>query len=155
MTALLQIKNLTVTFLTAPGMVRAADDVTFDLEEGETLALVGETGSGKSVVAHAILNLLPENALATGTVWYRNRNLLEMKEKDLSKIRGREISLIIQNPALALNPVYSVGHQMVESLRLHRGMKKSEAARRARDLLQKLRFKGPEIAMRMYPFQMS
>ena len=151
----LLVEHLRVDFETQMGIVHAVDDVSFDLREGETLALVGETGCGKSVVAHAVLRLLPQNARASGRVWYDNQDLMTLSEKELSLIRGSELSLVIQNPSLALNPVYSVGHQIVEPLIVHRNQKKSKALQQAKQLLARLRFRGPEKAVKMYPFQLS
>lgn len=151
----LNIRELKVTFDTPLGTVKAVDDVSFELNAGETLALVGETGCGKSVVAHSILKLLPANAKIKGQILFRNQNLLKLGEKDLAQIRGKEISLIMQNPALALNPVYSIGHQMTEPLMVHEGMRKAKAILKAKDLLKRLRFIGPDVATRAYPFEMS
>lgn len=151
----LAVKNLRVDFETRMGIVQAVDDVSLHLREEETLALVGETGCGKSVVAHAILRLLPQNARADGQVLYEDRNLMRLSEKELCQIRGRKISLVIQNPSLALNPVYTVGHQIVEPLVVHESEKRSRAFRTAKQLLAKLRFHQPERDIKMYPFQLS
>ncbi len=151
----LEVKNLKLSFHTPMGKVKAVQDISFHLTAGETLALVGETGSGKSAVAHSILNVLPPNAAVKGQILFNNQDLLKMAEKELSQIRGKEISLIMQNPSLALNPVYSIGHQMTEPLVVHQRMKKSRAISQAKDLLKKLRFKGPEVAIKAYPFEMS
>ncbi len=151
----LNIRELKVTFDTPLGTVKAVDEVSFELKAGETLALVGETGCGKSVVAHSILKLLPVNAQIRGQILFRNQNLLKLGEKELAQIRGKEISLIMQNPALALNPVYSIGHQMTEPLMVHEGMRKAKAILKAKDLLKRLRFIGPDAATRAYPFEMS
>lgn len=152
---LLSIENLNVEFETPTGRVRAVDGATLKLRSTETLALVGETGCGKSTIAHSILNLLPENAEVQGKIIYKNKNLLFLREKELARLRGKEISLVMQNPALALNPVLSIGHQITEPLIVHRSLKKSEAIRIAEGLLKKLHFKGPSNALRAYPFEMS
>ena len=152
---LLSIQNLNVTFKTPAGQVRAVDGTTLELQREETLAFVGETGCGKSTIAHSILNLLPENADVQGKIIYKNKNLLLLHEKELAQLRGKEISLVMQNPALALNPVLSIGHQITEPLVKHQRLKKSEAVRRAIDMLKKLQFKGPVNAIRPYPFEMS
>jgi len=151
----LVVENLKVDFQTRMGIIQAVDDVSFDLKEKETLTLVGETGCGKSVVAHAILKLLPLNARVEGQILHKGRDLLQINEKELSKIRGREISLVIQNPSLALNPVYSVGHQIIEPLIVHENQEKSKALQQAKQLLARLRFRGPGRAVKMYPFQLS
>ncbi len=152
---LLAIENLKVTFQTSTGQVRAVDGATLELKEAETLALVGETGCGKSTIAHSVLSLLPENAEVLGKIIYRNTDLLLLPEKELAKLRGKDISLVMQNPALALNPVYSIGHQITEPLIVHRRLKKPDAILMAKNLLEKLHFKGPSNAIRAYPFEIS
>jgi peptide/nickel transport system ATP-binding protein len=152
---LLAIENLKVAFQTPAGKVRAVDGATLKLREAETLALVGETGCGKSTIAHSVLNLLPENADFHGKIIYKGQNLLILPEIELAQLRGKEISLIMQNPALALNPVLTIGHQITEPLILRCRLKKSEAILAAKELLKKLRFKGPSHAIRAYPFEMS
>jgi peptide/nickel transport system ATP-binding protein len=152
---LLEIKNLKVTFDTSLGKVKAVEGVSFKLMAGETLALVGETGSGKSTIAHSIMNILPPNTSVKGQILFRNQDLFQMSEKELSQIRGKEISLIMQNPALALNPVFSIGHQMAESLVIHENLKRSKAILQAKDLLKRLHFKGPGEVVKSYPFEMS
>lgn len=153
--SLLAVENLGVAFRTSDGPLRAVDGVTFQLKESETLALAGETGCGKTTIALAVLNLLPENAVSRGKIMYENKNLLLLNEKDMARLRGKEISLVMQNPALALNPVLSIGNQLTEPLIVHRIAKKSEALQIAKELLSKLHFKGPANAMRAYPFEMS
>lgn len=153
--SMLCIENLVVTFHTPSGKVRAVDGVSFKLEEAETLALVGETGCGKSTIAHSILNILPPNAEVSGKILFHNTNLLLLNEKALTKFRGKEISLVMQNPSLALNPVLSIGCQMTEPLVVHKGLKKRDAILMAKSLLEKLHFKGPSNAIKAYPFEMS
>lgn len=104
--------------------VTAVSCLSFSIGEKETLALVGETGCGKSVVAHAIMRLLPPESRVKGTIEFRGENLLEMSEKEMAKLRGEEISIVFQNPSLALNPVYSIGHQLAEPFRIHEKEKK-------------------------------
>ncbi|MDM7934312.1 MAG: ABC transporter ATP-binding protein, partial [Methanothrix sp.] len=149
--SILQIEGLSVCFDTIKGAVRAAQDVSLDLEEEETLAMVGETGCGKSVVANAILQLLPGNARVQGRIVYRGRDLLQLCEKDLSQIRGREISIVFQNPSLALNPVYRIAEQAAEPLLISKASRES-ARKVARNLLARLGLAGFED---MYPFQLS
>ncbi len=151
----LTLNSLAVSFDTSLGIVTAVDNVTIELARGETMALVGETGCGKSVVAHSILRLLPANAKIQGQILFRDQDLLQMSEKKLSRIREKEISLIMQNPSLALNPVFSIGHQMTEPLMVHESMKKKKAFGAAKDLLSRLHFKGPENALKAYPHEMS
>jgi peptide/nickel transport system ATP-binding protein len=151
----LTLNNLVVTFDTSLGMVTAVDSVSFELARGETIALVGETGCGKSVIAHSILGLLPVNAKIQGQILFGNQDLLQLNEDKLSQIREKEISLVMQNPSLALNPVFSIGHQMTEPLVVHEGMKKKKAIAAAKLLLKRLRFKGPGRALKAYPYEMS
>jgi peptide/nickel transport system ATP-binding protein len=151
----LAIEQLKVTFQTPLGQVRAVDGATLELKEAETLALVGETGCGKSTIAHCVINLLPKNADVQGKILYNNKNLLLLHEKALARLRGKDISLVMQNPALALNPVLSIGHQITEPLIVHTKSKKQDAIKMAKDLLEKLHFKGPSNAIRAYPFEMS
>ena len=106
---LLQIEELSVSFTTTVGRVNAAEDVCFDLQKGETLALVGETGCGKSVVASAIMRLLPNNASVQGRALFAGRDLLALGEREMARIRGNEIAIVFQNPSLALNPIIRVG----------------------------------------------
>ena len=152
---MLAIEHLKVTFQTPLGEVQAVDGVTLKLREAETLALVGETGCGKSTIAHSVLSLLPKNADVRGKILYENKNLLLLNEKVLARLRGKDISLVMQNPALALNPVFSIGHQMTEPLIVHKKLKKQDASLMAKGLLEKLHFKGPSNAIRAYPFEMS
>ncbi len=152
---LLAIENLKVIFPTHSGYVRAVDGVTLELKQAETLALVGETGCGKSTIAHSVLRLLPDNAEVRGKILFDNKNLLALNENKVARLRGQKISLVMQNPALALNPVYPIGHQITEPLIIHRRYKKSDAILEAKKLLDKLRFKGPSNAFRAYPFEMS
>jgi peptide/nickel transport system ATP-binding protein len=152
---LLKVENLSVNFDTSVGAVKAVDDVSFELEEKEILALVGETGCGKSVIANSILKLLPKNARVEGKITYGGRNLLEMNEKEISKIRGKEISTVFQNPSLALNPVYRMGWQVSEPLRVHKSLPKNRSLSLAENMLRRLGFREPARQMRMYPFQFS
>ena len=152
---LLTIDHLQVTFQTPSGRVRAVEGATLELKEAETMALVGETGCGKSTIAHSVLGLLPENADVGGKILYKNENLLLLNEKAMARLRGKDISLVMQNPALALNPVFSIGHQMTEPLIVHKKLKKQNAILMAKNLLEKLHFKGPSNAIRAYPFEMS
>jgi len=149
--SLLQIEGLSVSFDTPLGAVQAAQDVSLELEDDETLALVGETVCGKSVVVNAILQLLPANARVQGRIIYKGRNLLQLNEREMSWIRGREISIVFQNPSLALNPVYNVADQVAEPLLLQKASKKS-ALEASRKLLARLGLEGFE---EMYPFQLS
>ena len=133
---LLQIEGLSVSFETPLGRVKAAEDVCFDLREGETLALVGETGCGKSVVASAIMQLLPNNASVQGRAVFAGRDLLALGEKEMARIRGSEIAIVFQNPSLALNPIMRVGEQIAEPLQVHKGISRTRSLQMAEDMLE-------------------
>lgn len=155
MKALLHIKDLHVGFHTSVGKVAAVNTVSLEIFPGETLALVGETGCGKSVLANAILKLIPNTATSQGQIMYQGRNLLALSDKELAGIREQEISIVLQNPSLALNPLYTIGHQIAEPLRIHQKLKKVPALRHATTLLGKMKFPAPQKQRQMYPFQLS
>jgi ABC-type dipeptide/oligopeptide/nickel transport system ATPase component len=118
---LLRVKDLVTTFRTEQGILRAVDEVSFDVPEGATLGIVGESGCGKSVTALSILRLIPfpQGIIAEGRIELRGRDLLALSERQMQDVRGNEISMIFQEPMTSLNPVYSVGSQIVEAIRLH------------------------------------
>jgi peptide/nickel transport system ATP-binding protein len=151
---LLQIEGLSVSFETLLGRVKAAEDVCLEMQDGETLALVGETGCGKSVVASAIMQLLPHNASVQGRAIFAGRDLLALGEREMARIRGSEISIVFQNPSLALNPIMLVGEQIAEMLQVHKGISRNRSLRMAEDILRRLGLAEREKA-RMYPFQFS
>jgi peptide/nickel transport system ATP-binding protein len=151
---LLQIEGLSVSFETTVGRVKAAEDVCFELQAGETLALVGETGCGKSVVASAIMQLLPNNAAVQGRALFAGKDLLALGEREMARIRGSEIAIVFQNPSLALNPIMRVGEQIAEPLQVHKGISRSRSLQMAEDMLRCLGLAKRETA-RMYPFQFS
>ncbi|RJX20592.1 MAG: ABC transporter ATP-binding protein [Desulforudis sp.] len=133
---LLKINRLRVYFKSADGLVVATDGVDLQLCPGEILGLVGETGSGKTVLGLAITCLLPKTAVASGEVLYRGQNLLALPEDEMRKVRGRQVAMIFQNPSSSLNPALSIGEQIAEVLREHRGLKRKEARQRAGELLE-------------------
>lgn len=151
----LEIEELQVKFDTASGTVYAVDTVTIKHKTQTTLALVGETGCGKSVIAHSILNLLPTNAQISGYIHFQGYDLLTLDEKTLSDIRGKEISLVMQNATLSLNPVYNIGSQINESYFLHTQISRDEVKNNTFDLLGKMGFENPKRVMSLYPFQLS
>lgn len=147
---LLVVKDLQVSFHGIKN-VNTLSGISFSIEESETLALVGETGCGKSVAAHAIMRLLPSESRVKGVVEFRGKNLLELNEKEMTEIRGKEIGIIFQNPSLALNPVYSIGHQLAEPLRLHRKEKKEIAKSRVAGALKNMGFENAAEYIHYYP----
>lgn len=153
-TPILQIDGLFVSFKTPLGWVRAAEDVFLDLQDNETLALVGETGCGKSVVASAIMQLLPGNASIQGRILFQGRDLLALGEKKMACIRGSEVAIIFQNPSLALNPIMNVNKQVAEPLQIHKGLFRRLSIKKAEELLSRLGL-GKRGMARLYPFQLS
>lgn len=150
--ALLSIRGLSVKFPTEAGTVHAAVDVSLDIGREETLALVGETGCGKSVVAASVLQLLPSYAEVKGEILFGGRDLLGLGEREISEVRGREISMIFQNPSLSLNPVYTIGHQVAESAFISGRASPDGGRSLAGSILSRL---GLEGLGGMYPFQLS
>ena len=155
--AILQIKNLKTYFKTDQGLARSVDDVSFDLYRGKTLAVVGESGCGKSVTALSIMGLVPEPAghNAGGEILFDGKNLLALPKDDLRKIRGDDISMIFQEPMTSMNPVFRVGHQIAAVLQLHREMNKKDALDETVRLLTQVGIPAPEKRVHDYPHQMS
>ena len=153
--ALLEVRDLTVSFDTPEGEVHAVNALNFDLEQGETLGLVGESGSGKTQTALAIMGLLAENGRATGSVKFRGQELLGMSAPELTRVRGSKISMIFQDPVSALNPYLSIGDQLVEVLTHHRNLKRRDAIQRAEEMLRLVRINDAEQRMRQYPHELS
>ena len=153
---LLDVQNLSVTFAGSSSTVNAVDDVSFQVEAGETLGLVGESGSGKSVTAFSILRLLqPPGRITGGRVIFEGRDLLALSEREMREVRGARISLIFQEPMTALNPVMRVGDQIAEALTVH-GIEGRQAARlRATELLDAVRIPDAARRARDYPHQLS
>lgn len=152
---ILDICDLNVTFSTPVGKLFAVNNTSFSLNENETLALVGETGCGKSVIANTIIRLLPQNAKVSGSIIFKDIDLLNAPESELEKIRQQEISIIFQNPSLSLNPLYKVGSQIIEPLLLHKKMNKKKSINKAKQLLKTMGFSNPSKSYGMYPYQLS
>ncbi len=154
---MLDIKNLTTRFYTDDGVVHAVNGVSYALEEGEMLGVVGESGCGKSVHALSILRLIPSppGKIEDGEVWFDGRDLLKLSESDMRHVRGAEIAMVFQDPMTSLNPVYTIGFQIMEALKLHQGMNNKQARERAGELLAMVGI--PEAAQRLddYPHQFS
>ena len=154
--ALLEIDNLQTHFRTPDGVNRAVDGVTFSIEAGTTLAIVGESGCGKSVTAMSILRLInePPGRIA-GAIRFQGRNLLALSDAEMRDIRGNEISVIFQEPMTSLNPVLTIGFQIAETLRLHQGMSRAAAETRAAEMLALVGIADPKKRVREYPHQLS
>jgi len=155
--ALLSVKNLTTAFHTDRGVLRAVDDVSFEVEKGKTLAVVGESGCGKSVTALSIMRLVPSppGEVEGGKIRFMDRDLLSLDEREMRKVRGDKISMIFQEPMTSLNPVYTVGSQIVEAIRIHRKTSRSEARKRAVEMLKLVGIPSPEERVDTYPHQLS
>jgi oligopeptide/dipeptide ABC transporter ATP-binding protein len=153
---LLEVRNLKTYFATARGEVRSVDEVSFTLEQGETLSLVGESGCGKSVTALSIMRLVSKPGwIVGGQILFENRNLLELSEAEMRAIRGDDIAMIFQDPMTSLNPVYTVGEQIAEAIRLHRKVSRKEAWHQAIEGMRDVAIPAPETRAKSYPHEMS
>ena len=157
MATLLQVRNLTTQFFTSSGTVRAVDNITFDVDEGETVAVVGESGCGKSVSALSILRLVPwpPGKIVGGSINFRGQNLLEMNDADIRRVRGREISMVFQEPMTSLNPVLSIGLQLTETMQHHLGLSPAQALKRAAELLEMVGISEPKRRLAQFPHHLS
>ena len=157
MDVMLQVKDLKTRFHTPEGTVYAVNGVSFNLQPGETLAVVGESGCGKSVTMMSILGLIPipPGEIASGSALYHQRDLLRMTEAEQENIRGKEIAMIFQDPMTSLNPVLTIGRQITESLRVHLGMNSEQSHERAIELLEAVGISDPAQRLKDYPHQFS
>ncbi len=154
---LLSVENVSTYFFTEEGVVKAVQDVGFSIKKGKTFALVGESGCGKSVTALSIMRLVPapQGKIVGGEIVFDGQDLLMLREKDMRHVRGNEISMIFQEPMTSLNPVYTVGNQIVEAIKLHQNKSTSQAWSEATEMLEKVGIADPEQRVRQYPHQMS
>lgn len=154
---MLEVKSLKVHLDTPDGIVKAVDDVSLTVGAGETVGIVGESGSGKSVLALSLMQLNPEPPAfyPQGEILFEGRNLFNMNERELRKIRGNEIAMIFQDPMSSLNPVFRIGDQLVEAIRTHQQISRKEAERKAIELLTDVGIPDPDRRMRDYPHQFS
>ena len=157
MAKLLEIENLKTQFFTSAGTVMAVDDISYDVEEGETVAVVGESGCGKSVSALSILRLIPwpPGKIVGGRIRFMGRDLLELSDDEVRKIRGHHISMIFQEPMTSLNPVLTIGLQLTETMQHHLGMSEKQATERAAELLQMVGISEPRRRLAQYPHHLS
>ncbi len=153
---LVDIKNERLSFFTPAGEVKALNDVSIMLDEGEVLGIVGESGSGKSVTAYSLMGLTAHpGKLLDGTLWFNGHQIETMTEKEMRKIRGNEVSIIFQDPMTSLNPVYTIGNQIEEVILLHTDKKRKEAHERAKELLELVGINEPEKRLKQYPHELS
>ena len=153
---ILEVKDLKTYFFLASGVAKAVDGVSFELRKGETLGVVGESGSGKSVMSKSLIRLLEKvGRIVEGEVKFDGRNVMEFSDKELMSYRGKDVSMIFQDPMTSLDPVFRVGDQMIENLRIHRGMEKEEATKLAIEMLRAVGIPNPEARFHSYPFELS
>jgi len=157
MSKLLEIKNLKLVFNSYLGVVDVLNNISFSIENNSWLGLVGESGSGKTVTAFAIMKLLPESAkVKEGKIFYKNENILEKSEKEMNLIRGKEISMVFQEPQTALNPSMRIGENIIEMIRVHdKRISRKTAKKMAIDLLDKVKINSPLLRFKQYPHELS
>ncbi len=154
--ALLEVKDLHTSFFTPAGEVKAVNGVTFSLDEGKVLGIVGESGSGKSVTAYSILQILSSpGRIVSGSIRYRGQELVGVDKNEMSKIRGNKISIIFQDPMTSLNPVYTIGNQLMEAIMLHTDRNKEQARERAIEMIRLVGITEPEKRIKQYPHELS
>ena len=152
---MLELKKISTQFTVGKHLVNAVNDVSIHVPNGKTIGLVGESGSGKSVTALSALQLLSDNATCTGDIIWKGRSLMGLSASEMRRIRGKEIAMIFQNPLAALNPVFTIGNQMVETILQHRNLSKNDALDHAISLLRRVNIPDPETRVHDYPHQFS
>ena len=157
MEKILEIKDLVINFKTDEGIVNAVKKISFDIPKGKTVGLVGESGSGKSVTSLATMRLIPNppGSIDGGEILFQGQNLLSLKEKDMQQVRGKKISMIFQEPMTSLNPVFTVGDQVAETLMLHEGLNKEDALKKTIELFEQVGIPDPSKRVASYPHEMS
>ena len=154
--SLLSVENLVTSFHTSAGIIKAVDEITFNVREGEVLGIVGESGSGKSVTLLSILGIVPKpGKIVSGRIMFKGDDLVKESEEEMQKLRGKEIAMVFQNPAFSLNPIYTIGKQLTEILRSHSKMNKEDAAKKVIELLQAVRLSDPERRYNQFPHELS
>ena len=153
---LLRVEDLHTAFKTDKGEVQAVNGISFDLNEGEILGIVGESGSGKSVTAYSIMQILADNGyIESGKILYKGKNLVEMNSDEIRHFRGKCCSIIFQDPMTSLNPVFTIGNQLKEAIKLHTDKKGDELQKRAIEMLELVGINEPERRLKQYPFELS
>lgn len=154
---LLRVRDLATHFHTEEGVVKAVDGVDFDVRRGEVVGIVGESGCGKSMTSMSILRLVPkpQGKIVRGQMLFEGKDLLKMSEEEMRKIRGNRIALISQDPMTSLNPVLTIGEQIMEAIQLHQGLNKNDAKAKAIEMLRKVGIPSPEKRVDEYPHQFS
>jgi len=153
---LLSVNKLKTHFLTPEGVIRAVDDVSFKIDKGRVLGIVGESGCGKSVTALSLMRLIPQpGRIIAGEIFFDGRDLLKLDNEEIRKLRGNRMAMVFQDPMTSLNPVFTIGNQISESLRVHKGLKRSDAMKKAQFLLQRVGIPDPSRRVKEYPHQMS
>ncbi len=157
MKELLKIENLKTYFYTYEGVIKAVNGINLEINEGETLGLVGESGCGKSITALSIMRLIPSppGKIVDGKIVFKNKNLLELTEKEMRKIRGKKISMIFQEPMTSLDPMFTIGQEIMEVLKIHQGLEKEEARIKTIESLKAVGFPDPEDRIDNYPHELS
>lgn len=155
MSSLLDINNLSIYFRTACGPLKTVSDLSLHIDKAEVFGLAGESGCGKSLTALSVLRILPNNAFTEGEVLFGGRDLLSLEGEDMRRVRGKEISMVFQEPMTSLNPVLTVGYQISEALTAHLDLSGGEALDKTVELLRSVRIPSPEIRIKDYPHQMS
>jgi oligopeptide/dipeptide ABC transporter ATP-binding protein len=153
---LLQVNHLQTNFYTESGVVKAVNDVSFAIREGETVCIVGESGCGKSITALSLMQLIPENGkVEGGEINFAGKNLLDLSKKDIRRLRGNEIGMIFQEPMTSLNPVFTIGEQMIEPIQEHLLLSKKDAYKKAMELITMLGIPNAEKIVNLYPHELS
>ena len=154
---LLSVKNLQTNFHTEFGLIRAVDGVTFSMDAGETIGIVGESGCGKSVTARSIMRIIPQppGEIESGEIIFEGINLLKLANSEMRKVRGNKISMVFQDPMTSLNPVFRIGKQISEAIKLHQGISKQEALEKAIEMLRVVGIPSPAKRAFEYPHQLS